>query len=490
MKLRWKVTAALAGIAALVSVLGAAAAYVTASSRLYSNVDQSLRRSVAVVNGEFSGFGSTPATTPATAPAVTTPLAGANPSTTTTEPVDGSSRSSEFRRPAGCPRAGPLQSVAAAQLVAADGKVTQCLDGALRLPVDAADRQIAAHGGKDRLRTVTVDGVDYRVVTIARHAGGAFQSARSLAEIDDVLGSLRNDLMIIGLVGTSLAALLGWYFARRLVRPIESLTAAAEHVATTQDLTVPLPAEGRDEVGSLTHSFTEMIDALASSRDQQQRLISDASHELRTPLTSLQANAQLLEHLERLNPDQIRRAVSGVRNEVIELTTLVSEIVELATDQSAATEPPEVVHLGDVARSVAQRARHLSSHAIVVTVDGDDLVVGHPAMLERAVTNLVGNATKYSPPDRAVDILVEGTRLDVLDRGPGISEVDLPHIFDRFYRAVEVRTESGSGLGLSIVQQIIELHGGTVRAVNRPGGGAIVGFELPAPDAAPLTANA
>jgi two-component system sensor histidine kinase MprB len=117
---------------------------------------------------------------------------------------------------------------------------------------------------------------------------------------------------------------------------------------------------------------------------------------------------------------------------------------------------------------------------IDIDVRGDDTVVVRPQMLERAVSNLVDNALKYSPPPFPVQVTVEGRRLEVLDSGPGIPEADQPLVFDRFYRSVTTRTAPGSGLGLAIVKQIVERHGGQVWATNRPTGGARAGFELPA----------
>ncbi len=107
------------------------------------------------------------------------------------------------------------------------------------------------------------------------------------------------------------------------------------------------------------------------------------------------------------------------------------------------------------------------------------MVSVRPHMIERAISNLIDNALKYSPAGSPVELTVSGGRLEVRDRGPGIADVDRPLVFDRFYRAVEARTEPGSGLGLAIVRQIVERPGGRVWAENHPGGGAVVGFELP-----------
>ena len=125
---------------------------------------------------------------------------------------------------------------------------------------------------------------------------------RSLNEVDDVLSSLKLRLGLIGAIGVAAAVLAGWLIAGRIVKPIDRLRVTAEDIARTQDLTTPVPTEGAAEIGSLSRSFTTMVDALATSRREQQRLVGDASHELRTPLTSLRTNAELLGACRRARP--------------------------------------------------------------------------------------------------------------------------------------------------------------------------------------------
>jgi two-component system sensor histidine kinase MprB len=147
------------------------------------------------------------------------------------------------------------------------------------------------------------------------------------------------------------------------------------------------------------------------------------------------------------------------------------------------------VPLRALADDVAERARRRTGREITVSAEGapGTVLVG-PHMAERALTNLVDNAVKYSPG--AIAIVIDGRRVEVRDDGPGIAPEDEAHVFDRFYRSAEARTEPGSGLGLAIVQQIVTRHDGSVWATNRPGGGAAVGFELPAAPATPTAAPA
>jgi two-component system sensor histidine kinase MprB len=330
------------------------------------------------------------------------------------------------------------------------------------------------------LRTESIGGTNYRIVTIPWHAGGSIEIARSLGETEDTLSSLGLELAAFSLLGALAAGLLGWFFARRMVRPVERLRDAAEQIARTQDLDTPVPVSGAGEIRSLAGSLTTMVDALGASRRQQQQLISDASHELRTPLTSLRTNAELLGRPAGLDDDQRRRVVEGIQYEVEELTNLVSEVVELATDRSSDDEVPITVMLADVAAPVIERARRRTGREITIDQADGDRVVARPHMIERAMSNLIDNAAKYSPADTPIVVTIDGRGFEVRDHGGGIAAEDLPHIFERFYRATAARTAAGSGLGLAIVQQIVDRHGGRTWARNAPDGGAVVGFELPA----------
>ncbi len=134
---------------------------------------------------------------------------------------------------------------------------------------------------------------------------------------------------------------------------------------------------------------------------------------------------------------------------------------------------------------VVGRARRNGAPSLLQMELEPTVVSGVPARLERAVNNLVDNAIKYSPPGKPVQITLRGQELTVCDRGPGISEEDLPHVFDRFYRGAEARGRPGSGLGLAIVRQVAGQHGGTVLAEQAPGGGTLMRLRLPGAEPAP-----
>ncbi len=335
---------------------------------------------------------------------------------------------------------------------------------------------------------VTIDGERYRMVTAPIGNGYQIQVARSLVETDRVLDSLREKTAIAVLLVSVAAAMVGWLIARQITQRIAQLTIAAEDVARTGRLDVSVPVHGSDEAGRLSVAFSGMLGALARSRDDQKRLVQDAGHELRTPLTSLRTNIATLRRHEHMDPIVRESVLNDLDSETKELTNLVNELVELATDQRA-DEPVETIHLADVARRASERASRRSDRAINVDADAS-VVTGQQAALERAVGNLVDNAIKFDPAgDAPIEIVIRNGRVEVNDRGPGIADGDLPRIFDRFHRAVAARSQPGSGLGLSIVQDIATRHGGTVFAVNRPGGGASIGLVLPPIETAAAAPN-
>lgn len=284
-------------------------------------------------------------------------------------------------------------------------------------------------------------------------------------------------LALAGALGVAVAAALGLVVSRSALRPIAELTDAAEHVAETQELAARIEVDRDDEVGRLAYAFNTMLNALEESRLQQRRLVRDAGHELRTPLTALRTNIELLARADDLPTDARRRILDDVTFELEQLSKLVSEVVDLATETGPSDEPMVTVVLDDVVATVAHRYERRTGHVISVDADATS-VMGRRSLLERAVSNLIDNAVKWSPAEEPVEVEVARGRVRVIDHGPGISTVDRPRVFDRFYRSDAARTAPGSGLGLAIVQQIIQDHGGSVFVEETPGGGAIVGFTL------------
>ncbi len=365
------------------------------------------------------------------------------------------------------------------QVLTEDGTVALSVgDG---LPVDDADRAVAAGSDGVRIHTVTVDGVELRVLTAHLDPGGAVQIARDLTETNDVLAALGGRLALITLAGAALAGGVGWLVARRITGPVRALADTAEEVAATQDLSTPIPVQGDDEVGRLARSFNTMLGALADSRRQQHQLVQDASHELRTPLTSLRTSAELLERGQEIDPEERDRLLAVIAAESQELGEMVTELVELATEQR--TEEPFVpLALDELVERVVRQSRDRSGRE--VTLDAaPSTVEGDAALLERVVRNLLDNADKFTPPGEPVEVTLAATegwaRLTVRDHGPGIPTEDRVRVFDRFYRSAATRTLPGSGLGLAIVAQVVDAHRGRVTAGEADDGGAVLAVELP-----------
>jgi two-component system sensor histidine kinase MprB len=343
-----------------------------------------------------------------------------------------------------------------------------------RLPVDARARALAASGSGSHLGDATVSGVHLRVLTVARAPAGAVQIARPLTEVDRALRQLLWILLAVGAVGILVAALLGGVVARAALAPVSRFTRQTEALTANPDLSQRLEIEGEDELARLARSFNATLDALERSAEAQRHLVADASHELRTPISSLRANIQVLEDADRL-PEEDRAALrADIIAELDELTALVGDVVELARGAKP-SDVADDVRIDEIVRQLIERAERRGGDSVVFRAALEPTVVtGEPERISRAISNVIGNAHKWSAPGGLIEIGLEGGVLSVRDHGPGFDEADLPHVFDRFYRADSARGMPGSGLGLAIVRQAAEAHGGRADAANAPGGGALV----------------
>ena len=370
------------------------------------------------------------------------------------------------------------------QVVSRAGGVTRLGGGRPRLPVDARARALARQGGSPFFSETTVNGRELRVLTSPLKDGGAVQIARSLTEVNAVLGQLRAVIAVLLALSVALALLLGRVVARAAIRPVERLTEASEHVAATRDLSRRIDVEGDDELARLARSFNTMLDALEGAMTAlerslvaQRRLVADASHELRTPLTSLRTNVEVLHDPDGMSPETRRELLGDLTAQLDELTHLVVDLVDLARDDERIDEPEDVrldEIVNETVRSFDRHARHVNFDVSLEPTS----VEGRPERLERAVANLLDNAAKFSPEGATVDVAVRDGELSVRDRGRGIPEADLPHVFDRFYRSLDARSVPGSGLGLAIVRQVAEAHGGKVTVEAAEGGGTIFRLTL------------
>ncbi|WP_246065013.1 sensor histidine kinase [Aeromicrobium piscarium] len=359
------------------------------------------------------------------------------------------------------------------------------------VPYGIPEQEVALGTRSQSARTVDAGGEPFRIVSIQTQPGQAFVLAQSMESTQRALDRLAVVLVLASAAGVAMSAMAGWAVASNGLRPVRRLTAATERIASTGEME-PIDVWGtrNDELARLTRSFNTMLRALGESQTRERQLIADAGHELRTPLTSLRTNIELLRQAtsdpdRRLDAEAQGELMDDVRAQLDELTSLIGDLVELARDEPLHRDP-EPLALDDIVEQSLTRVR-LRAPGVTWDVALDDSqVVGESQSLERAVTNLLDNAAKWSPPDGTITVrLTEGV-LSISDEGPGIAEEDLPHVFQRFYRSTAARSLPGSGLGLSIVQRAAERHGGRVEVASILGSGSTFTLHLPlAPSGGP-----
>jgi two-component system, OmpR family, sensor histidine kinase MprB len=363
------------------------------------------------------------------------------------------------------------------QIVTDDGRRLRPPGETAALPVGPEVREVAAGERDEFYDDAHVEGTHIRYITVPYGPAFALQLARPLTEVDESLDTIRTLLFVISLSGIGAAAALGLVVTGAALRPVRRLTEATERVTETGDLSERIDTKGRDELSRLAASFNSMLGALEDSTRAQRQLVMDASHELRTPLTSLRTNIEVLADGRRLPTEERKRLMCDVVEQLDELTTLIGELMVLARGEQPPAEPEDVRLDLLTADTVARMGRNRPEVKFETDLE-ESVVHGVPATIERAVGNLLDNAAKWSPPGGEVEVVVRGGELSVRDHGPGIDDDDLPHVFDRFYRAPSARGMPGSGLGLAIVQQVAEAHGGEVVAERAEGGGTRVTLRL------------
>lgn len=364
-------------------------------------------------------------------------------------------------------------------------RTLRILDRGPTLELGRSELEVAQGKRDQSLRTIVLGGDRYRVVAVpTQQSGLALIIAQPLADQDRTLRRLGWVTVAFGFFGVLAAGLAGWAVASNGLRPVRRLSASVEEIARTEDFT-PLAIEGDDEVARLATAFNHLLVALDASRIRQRQLIADASHELRTPLTALRTNIDLLTMTARsadgfggLPPDARDELLDDVRAQIEELTTLIGDLTELARDEPMPVQV-EPVDLADVVDHAVQRVRRRAPALEFEVFTRPWWVIGEAAELERAVTNLLDNAAKWSPERALVTVRLSDGVLTVDDQGPGIAEGDRTRIFDRFWRSDDARTMPGSGLGLAIVRQVAERHSGSVQATANASGGARLVLKLP-----------
>ncbi|HEX3693715.1 MAG TPA: HAMP domain-containing sensor histidine kinase [Solirubrobacteraceae bacterium] len=487
MSLRARI-AAVSSVAVAVAVLVAAiAVYIAVRSDLRGELDRTLSQRAAAFTQPPPGAGGGHGT------AFTPPQRG-----------DGDARSAgRDRFPSGFPsQVQPLPLGAPSgyvQFVSPTGSIHvpagQGTSSAITLT--PMDRSIARSGSGRGFADRQIGGTSVRVLTVGTGPMGAVMVARPLSELQRELHRVLLILALVGVCGIAIAAALGALVARAALAPIERFTRRTETLvpvgspyrdghwqAATLETSRRLPEQGRDELARLARSFNATLAALELSVAAQRNLVADASHELRTPIASLRANIQVLAEADRLPISDQEALRADIVGELDELTRLVGDVVELARGNDG-NAPRTEAGLDELVAAAVARARRRGSVPFELDLE-PTTIVADAAGVDRAIANLLENARKWSgdargaQPDRegdgtpTVEVSLRGGVLSVRDHGPGFREQDLPHVFERFYRADTARSKPGSGLGLAIVRQTAEAHGGWVTAENAPGGGALL----------------
>ena len=340
--------------------------------------------------------------------------------------------------------------------------------------------------GQKSFETLTVESQTYRTLAVpiepvplevrdGQLLAGVLLYQDVTAE-EQAIADLALRLGVVGLVALTAVAAGSWFLGRRLARPLVDLTRGVEHLASDDARPQRIELDRSDEIGRLADQFNAMLAALEVGREQQQRLVTDASHELRTPLTALRLRIEYAASFDNLKPDQ-RSVVDGAVSDLEQLSALVADLVDLATHASPAEEAAEHYQLASIVEPIAERTAVATGREISVEADDSGAIV-YPNMIRRAVQNLLDNAVKYSPTDEPVLVRVNGGTIEVRDRGPGIAPEDLAFVFDRFFRSPKARNRPGNGIGLAIVKNVAETHGGEPYATAGDVG-ACVGFSIP-----------
>ena len=471
MSLRRRLALLSALAVALAVLLASVLVYTLVRDRLRGDIDHDLRQQAERVTQRFAagpppagaGFPVAPPGQVSTAPAPNGKRAGVE-------------RGEQFALTLPPPEPGGPEALA--QLINPNGVVVTG-PGSIRIPVSSSDRSLAASGGQPKLEDANAGDTELRVLTEPVAGGTAIQVARSLEDTNHTLNTLVLILAAVSAGGIALAAALGPVVARAALAPAGEVSDAAEEVARTHDLTHRIEVRGDDELGRLAASFNEMLAALERSEAAQRRLVADASHELRTPLATLRTNIETLGRADRLDPAERQLLVDDVTEELEQMTDLVADVVELARAPGQDAILRQDVALDELTRDAIERAERRARGISFDPRLEPSLIHADPQRVGRAISNMLDNAAKWSPPGGTVEVEVAGGHVRVRDHGPGFPDGNLDKVFDRFWRADEARGKPGSGLGLAIVQRVAEEHDGSARAWNAEDGGAVVSLELP-----------
>ncbi|GAB4542389.1 MAG: HAMP domain-containing sensor histidine kinase [Anaerolineales bacterium] len=377
----------------------------------------------------------------------------------------------------------PLDMTANAfvQVWGGDGKIVAASPsiGRLTAPLDADGLKLSAtHYAYSR-----IEGTRLRVLTVpltvSGRAVGVMQVAASLSVLDATRNNLLSIMFSVAIFSVFIAAFGSWVLLGRELAPLESIADTVDQINHADDLSrrVPYRGKNKDEIGNLIDAVNQTLERLESLFTSQQRFLADVSHELRTPLTVIKGNVDLMRHLKEADEESL----SSIDQEAGRLTRLVGGLLMLAQAESGKlTLNVQPVEIDLLLTEVFTETRVLAGSKVKVHLNEIDqaMVNGDRDRLKQVLLNLVANAIQYTPQGGEVFLSLKRigaqARIIIRDTGPGIPAADLPHIFDRFYRAEKSRTRSatsGFGLGLSITKWIVEHHHGRIDVESKEGEG-------------------
>ncbi len=387
-------------------------------------------------------------------------------------------------------------------LFTAEGRGVDEPSVAPRLPARVVPL-LSADGASARLLTVSSlqgDGPRYRVRVSPVLRQGALVVALPLDATDATLGRLVRIEMFVTMVVLLAAAAVGLWLVRVGLRPLADIEATAAEISGG-DLTHRVDHDDdRTEVGRLGHALNVMLDRIDSafaertaseekargSEERMRRFVGDASHELRTPVAAVRAYAELYRMGADRRPKDLARLLARIEDEAARMGVLVDDLLLLTRLDEGRPLERATVDLGAVAADAVSAARALEpDRPIELDVVGSVEVTGDRARLRQVLDNLLANVRTHTPAATSVRVRVADEEdlavVEVVDEGPGIDPAQVPHLFERFYRAEESRSRDngGAGLGLSIVSAITAAHGGTARVASSAPGETVFRIELP-----------
>ena len=321
---------------------------------------------------------------------------------------------------------------------------------------------------------------------------GIIQVARSIADHDGAMETLRNALVVGTSVATLVAFGIGWIMAGTALRPINRITETAQEIGDERDFSQRVDYDGPpDELGRLTTTMNVMLTELQAAfshaertLDAQRRFAADASHELRTPLTTIRGNLELLRRVPPIEEEDRKEVINDVVEECERLTRLVNDLMVLQRADAEWPVSSDRVRIKPVLEEICRQARRIDQNR-AITCEGiaDVSIAGNRDALKQIVLILLDNAIKYSPPETPVAVSTSAdsqrVRIVVSDSGPGIDPERVPYIFERFYRGDEARRGNGVGLGLAIAKALVEAQRGSIEVDTSPGEGTAFTITLP-----------